>query len=169
MIRPSSRIDVAIRTRLSLGWASHRSIARSQSSIELAENALDGGYPVRVEAPADHADAIGDVRGEASHVLPVRLDARVRPAAESGSCSGTSRHAIPESTSEEGTGSRLPWLPRDIQQNSAGGGPSLSMPSSIILAISASATAEVTSLTWSGESSARWSVTTVEFRRPAIS
>ena len=58
---------------------------------------------------------------------PIRLEARVRWAGERGSCSGTSLHAIPESTSDEGYGSRLPWLPSDIQQNSVGGGPSVSI------------------------------------------
>ncbi len=61
-----------------------------------------------------------------------------------GSGSGASRHDIPESTSEEGTASRLPWLPSAIQQNSAGGVPSESIASSISRRINASATTEIT-------------------------
>jgi hypothetical protein len=71
--------------------------------------------------------------------------------------------------SEEGTGSRLPWLPSESQENSAGGGPFDSIASSIIRRISASATTEITSLMWAGTRSARWSATTVKGRRPAAS
>ena len=86
----------------------------------------------------------------------VRPDrSRRRGSAEIGSGSGAPLQAIPESTSEDGTGSRLPWLPSDIQVNSAGGGPADSTASSITREISASATAEVTSLTWNGATSAR--------------
>ena len=56
--------------------------------------------------------------------------------------------------SEEGTGSRRPWLPSESQANSAGGGPSESIPISIIFRISESATAEITALIWPEGSSA---------------
>ena len=83
-----------------------------------------------------------------------------------GSVSGVSLHAIPESTSEEGIGSRLPWLPSESQANSDGGAPSDSIASSIIRRISASPTTEITWLIWAGARSARWSVMTVERQPP---
>ena len=86
-----------------------------------------------------------------------------------GSAPGASLQAIPESTSEEGTGSRLPWLPSESQANSAGGAPSDSIASSIIRRISASPTIEITLLMWAVARSARWSVMTVERSLPAAS
>src|SRR5882757_8995442 len=107
-MRPSSRIEVAIRTRLSVGWVSHLWIELCHSSIELAENEPDAVTPCgssRQPITLMQSATLAEIPRMYSSVL---VEARLRPAVERGSCSGTSLHAMPESTSEEGTGSRLP-------------------------------------------------------------
>jgi hypothetical protein len=59
------------------------------------------------------------------------------------SCSDSSSHVIPESTSEEGTVSRLPWLPSASQAKSAGAVPLDSIASSIVRRISGGPRLEV--------------------------
>ena len=50
---------------------------------------------------------------------------------------------MPESMSDDGTASRLPWLPSESHAKSDGGGPTDSTTSSIVRLISASATTEI--------------------------
>ena len=155
---------------MSLGRASQRSIAARQSSIELAEKSPEAVTPCGSRRqPSTRMQSATSAAISCMYAV-VRVEAsRRRGSVAIGSGSGRSRQAMPESTSEEGIGSRLPWLPSDIQAELGRRRPRDSIASSIIRTTRASETAEMTSLTWTGASSARWSVTTVERSRPAAS
>ena len=113
-----------------------------------------GRHPVRVELPADHPHAVGHVGGEAAHVVTdaARRQAAPRlqragrvPARPSTPCPSRRRRRAP---ARGGHGCRA-----TSRRTRPGEVPAISTPSSIMRAISASATAEVTSLTWDGDSS----------------
>ena len=99
------------------------------------EPALDRPPPLADRAGREAPDAVtpwgssrqpidrmqsGDLVRDRMHVARA---ARKQLTVGCGAGSGWSAQAIPESTSEEGTASRRPWLPSASQANSTGGGP----------------------------------------------
>src|SRR5262249_61071951 len=116
-------MDTAINTLLSVGFVSHVWMLCRQSSIEL-DAKPDAVTPCASSRQPSTLMQSDTLEAMSFMYRSVWLEASARRAPEvSGSLSGASRQAIPESASEEGTGSRLPRLPRAIQQNSAGGRP----------------------------------------------
>ena len=160
---------MAISTLLSLGWSSQLLIDRRQSSSS-SPKALDAVTPCGSSCQPITLTQSATSAAIACMYSAVPAEAsRRRARDEIGSDSASSLQARPESMSEEGTGSRRPWLPSESQANSAGGGPSESIPISIIFRISESATAEITALIWPEGSSALCRAITVELSRLAAS
>ena len=165
-MRPSSRIEVAISTRLSLG-SREPSLDRPLPVLDRARRErAGGGHAVRVEAPADHPDAVGHV-GRDARACTRRSGSR--PAWRRGRRERVVLGHVPPGHARVDVrgGDRLaPAVAAQRHPAELGGRRALATRCRARSsgAISASATAEITSLIWDGASSARWRVTTVELQ-----